>query len=182
MLTSKRACEDLIAAQLYSDLAASKKPGADGLAYQPSLWFREYRQWEPHSELRCFMREKTFVGASQYHGITASATHGVIEAEPFPELVGHGHEYEALIKEWFPTFAAAAPYRSCVFDVIVDRPAHSVTLLETNPAATTTFPGLKDWRRPETFNGELDWIDAPYRNPTINISADELAQLRRDRA
>jgi hypothetical protein len=169
--TSWRAFEDLAISQvqaggtgviisglrnvLNAALRAPEQPCA--IDHPPWLWFREYAQWEPWQEFRCFMRDGRFAGATQYYGVDPK----VGPLAVYPQLVDSGPFYETAIIEFFHNrFAPAVEdyLRSCVFDVVVDLEADSVHLIEINPARPTTFPGLKDWHRPETFNGELDWL------------------------
>lgn len=212
MLTSNRIVEDLISSETWETARAAKDAVLAGrplppqpapfkiapeaaraidnaaIAYLPWLWFREAMEIPPYAEFRCFMRDKQFVGATQYHNIVRSPDPklGIISAAPFSELCAidratgemAGYTYERIIKAWFPSFAAAAPYQGCVFDVFVDLETERVVLLETNPAATTTFPGLKDWSEPTSFNGELDWVSEPYRNPTIRLSTRDVQGLK----
>jgi hypothetical protein len=181
-----------------SDEAYNKMLAGDEKKLHPSLvedlkavpphrtwfWFRAYERFEPYQEFRCMMgpgrdgQPRAFLGATQYHGIVSDPRGRYFEATPFPELVEHGYEYEKLILAWFPTFREACPYEECVFDVIVDRHAGVVILLETNPSGKRTFPGLYDWNRPELFEGDLKWVAEPIRLSAPVISQSDIEDIR----
>jgi hypothetical protein len=192
--TSWRAFEDFAIAQAMSAAATGdpgmlggmlgklgpKKKNPEAIDHLPWIWFREFRAWEPHQEFRCFMKDRKFVGATQYYGIDKTRDGRYMNITAFPDLVARGYEYEAAIKRFFDEqfLPATDDYvQGCVFDVIVDLDADRVTLVELNPAAPGTFPGLKDWSNPASFNGELDWADASFLpdSGTIHIEANELA-------
>jgi len=183
-MSSARFFQDCANAQNFAEHAAGKDPFEASMGpsrwkgdpnlidYLPWFWFREFRAFPKHSEFRCFMLNRTFAGGSQYHGINRKPNGPLLEVEAFPELVMRGYDYEAAIKAWFPRFEAVAPFDDAVFDVSVDlQNDDTVILIETNPADKATFPGLKDWNAPESFNGEVDWAADSWRNPEIRIDA-----------
>lgn len=151
------------------------------LDHLPTIWLREFQQIPRYAEFRCFMRNKQYMGATQYHGIMSSPKWGIIYAEAIPEIVAHGWDYDRILRDWFPTFReAASTMNSAVYDVSIDLETGSVLLLETNPADSRTFPGLKDWKNPESFNGELDWVAEPIDHTNhVRLSKDEIAELKR---
>ena len=160
--------------------------------HMPHLWFREYRSFPRHAEFRCFVNNGKYMGATQYHDIWTMPSrytdengqemvgNKILKADPLPELVKHGWTYDGILKRYAKTFIeAATTMRSAIYDVVVDRNTEEVILLETNPANSRTFPGLKDWSRPETFNGELDWIEEPvdFTNQ-ITLTPEHMEELK----
>ena len=158
--------------------------------HAPHLWFREYRQFPRHAEFRCFIGDGKYLGATQYHDIVTipekmddgKIGNRVVKADPFEELVRHGWEYDRILRDYAPIFmAAATTMKSAIYDVVVDKESEDVFLLETNPANSKTFPGLKDWSRPETFNGELDWIVEPMdliMEEKLKLNPEKLNEIR----
>lgn len=133
-----------------------KKEGSP-LHHLPWLWFRQYHKWEPWQEFRCFMREREFVGATQYYGVDHRADGGRVV---YPQIVEHAIEIERLIKRFFEDrflLATQGYCRGCVFDVAVNLDTKSVMLIELNPAGEQTFPGLFSWEAMD-FDGELRWL------------------------
>jgi hypothetical protein len=153
----------------------------------PVIWLRAFESFKPHQEFRCFVKDGAFLGGTQYHRIISDPRGRFFEALPFPDLVERGYEYERLILQWVPKFLASSPYRDVVFDVIVDVDANSVRLIETNPFANSTFPGLFRWS--STFrkdssakllgtDGSIVWVDEPYHAVEPHISAREIEEIR----
>lgn len=176
----------------------AKALSADAVDYLPWLWFRAYRRIPEYAEFRCFMRNRKYYGGSQVHRISRrpyqhDGTGGeLLSADPFRELMAEdpatgemgGYKYDRAVRDWFPSFEAAAPFDDCVFDVAVNLDAGTVTLIETNAFLKSTFPGLKDWNDPRSFdNKEIDWCPEPIRNTAVRIGRremDALAKLAHD--
>jgi len=172
--------------------ALRSRPLPEPQAHLPHIWLREYRRFPRHAEFRCFINNGKYMGATQYHDVWSvpekiqrsdgSVTFGnqIVKADPHQELVQHGWTYDRILRDYAETFkAAATTMKSAVYDVVVDRESESVLLLETNPANARTFPGIKDWARPETFNGELDWIEEPIDHTReIVLKPDQMEELR----
>lgn len=141
----------------------------------PWLWFREHRTWRPEQEFRCFMREREFAGASQYHGVDPRTPGGQVV---YPWIVENASAIESAIKTFFNEqfLPATEGYlRGGVFDVAVDLDLRNVTLIEINPALFSTFPGLFDWKRND-FDGELRWLQDHV--PTIVVNPNDGAISR----
>lgn len=194
--TSWRAFEDLAISQTHSgaskgflggiaSLFASngKRANPDALDHLPWLWFREFKAWQPWQEFRCFMRDRQFVGATQYYGIVKTLDGRYEDIVAYPDLIERGHAYEAAIKAFFhDKFLPATEgfCKGCVFDVVVDLDSNEAFLIEMNPATFGTFPGFMDWNDPKSFDGELKWADASYLpdSGVIRIDAREIERYR----
>ena len=142
------------------------------------LWFRIFDPFERHAEFRCFMKDRQFLGASQYHQIISDPQGRYFRADPFPELVEYGPEYEKLIIDWFPKFAEASGMQDAVFDVVVDRKRGTTTLLEINPFDRTTFPGLMDWDNPSTFDGEVKWVGEMIEHIAPRVTPEQIERIK----
>jgi hypothetical protein len=187
LFTSSRVLSDIASDQCYNEWHIAKDGElhpelVENLKTVPVhrtwFWFRQFEPFEPYQEFRLVIRNRTFVGGTQYHNITSDPRGRFFEALPFPELVEHGYAYEKLIMEWLPSFYAVNPYDDAVVDVIVNRHTGKVILLETNPCGKRTFPGLLDWDNEATFNGEVQWVAEPIRFSAPKISQSHIQKIR----
>lgn len=185
--TSWRAFEDLAQAQVWSGhgpkppFPFAKQHAFKPLDHLPWFWFRAFQAWKPWQEFRCFMRDRQFMGATQYYGIEKRTDGAYVNIKAYQDLVERGDAYEAAIKRFFgERFLPATEgwCQGCVFDVAVDLDAGNVTLIEINPAFPSTFPGFMDWRDPSSFDGTLKWADASYLpdSGVVHVRADKLAR------
>jgi D123 len=103
--------------------------------YRPSIFVREWLDTPPWTEFRCFMKQRTLVGISQYFYRTA-----------YPPLLAGASEIEAAIRDFFPVFEETCHIQDVVFDVVVQPSASwEVTLVEINPYFELTDPCLFHW-------------------------------------
>ena len=110
--------------------------------YRPSISVREWLDIPPWTEFRCFMKQRTLVGISQYFYRTV-----------YPSLLVAAGEIEAAIRSFFPAFEQSCHIQDVVFDVVVQPSAPwEITLLEINPYFELTDPCLFHWQD-DDFDG-----------------------------
>ena len=76
--------------------------------YSPSIFVREWLHIPQWTEFRCFMKQRSLLGISQYFYRTA-----------YPSLLAASGEIEMAIRDFFPDFEKACHIQDVVFDVIV---------------------------------------------------------------
>jgi hypothetical protein len=121
--------------------------------YSPHVFAREWLQIEPWMELRCFMRERSLVGVSQYHYTNAEAGK-TIESRRDKML--------ASVVDFFPRFCAACHLDTVVFDLVMPSASGSGSvplLLEINPWTAATDFGLFDGRSNADFDGSFRYYE-----------------------
>ncbi len=108
--------------------------------YAPHLWVRQWLDFDPWQEFRCFVKNRRLVGVSQQ-----------LTRAYFPEV-----EKDASIIVWaiscfFDQFRAESHLDDVVFDAVVsvkkrgNESEAEVKLLEINPSGPMTDPCLFDW-------------------------------------
>lgn len=116
--------------------------------YDPYIWLRQWLPVEPQHEFRCFMKDRKFIGASQYNYFNGA----------IPWQHENSGELEWIIRDiFFPQFKQASHLDNVVFDLIIRNRDCEWTckLLEINPFFNMTDACLFDWRKPEDFDGSL---------------------------
>lgn len=133
--------------------------------YCPTIWVREWLEFEPWQEARCFVGDGKLAGISQYDYFHAYPEHWHAESS-----------IEWAIRQWFtahdlaPRLEADYP-AGVIVDVVAlcqqkteaDGAAATewnVRLLELNPWFEMTDPCLFSWQRPEEFDGRCKWVNA----------------------
>jgi len=122
--------------------------------YLPWIWVRQWVNFQPWQEVRCFQRNGQIVGMSQYN-----------YRKPSEEIREHASGFEWAIRQFHPTFAAACHLRDVVFDVIVKVQElipddgvktcrYEVVLMEINPFFEMTDPCLFSWKK-DDFDGSF---------------------------
>lgn len=116
--------------------------------YKPYVFVREWLEFPPWAEFRCFMRDRQLVGISEYrvHSTPVSV-----------ELGSHAAPVERCIRDFFDSFAAACHLDCVVFDVVLQPLAGSVgnwraTLLELNPWSPHSDGCLFSWANGNDFD------------------------------
>lgn len=199
VMSSARIFQDVTTALLFAgnnmmtgepDRKARKlmaKRGEALISERPWFWFREFAPLSSWSEVRCFMKDRAFMGATQYDGLAITASGRILDITAYPDLVERGYEYEAAIKRYFENVLLPATEgwcQGCVFDIAVDLDADKITLIEINPAGPGTFPGLFSWEDQSRFTGEFVWAGEEYlpdRRKPIHVDARDIqAQIDYD--
>jgi hypothetical protein len=110
--------------------------------YRPSIFVREWLDIPPWTEFRCFMKQRSLVGISQY-----------FYRNVYPPLLAAAGEIEGAIRDFFPAFEESCHIQDVVFDIVVQPSAPwQVTLLEINPYFELTDPCLFHWHD-DDFDG-----------------------------
>jgi hypothetical protein len=129
--------------RIYEDLSLAIKEN-----YAPHIFVRQWLDFEPWQEFRCFQRGGKLVGISQYN---------YLQDAVFPEIKKHHDTIRWGIETFHGDFRKACHLEDVVFDVIVSIRTNSATpygseksvevkLLEINPFFEFTDPCLFDWR------------------------------------
>lgn len=154
-------CSERITEDLHMQIA---------MGYEPSIWLREGLDLPAWSEFRCFMKDRTLIGISQYY-----------YRAPYPEIKEDANGLKWAIWQFFgQEFRDASHLDSVVFDVFVKRRRLAVTdsrgnklpgtpewngyevkLLEINPFFNLTDPCLFNWNKPDEFRGQLRFRTEP---------------------
>lgn len=114
--------------------------------YQAYIWLREWIDFNPWQEFRCFMYERKLIGVSQYNAL---------QGETFKEIKENEDSIVYAIEKFFEDFKKFCHLDSVVFDIIYFKKenvddgvkiiSNSVKLLEINPFFNMTYPGLYSW-------------------------------------
>lgn len=126
--------------------------------YAPHIFVRQWLDFPPWAECRCFIRGRNLVGISQYN---------YLHHEVFPEIA----EHESLIRWGIGLFferdfRPASHLDDVVMDVICfvrrigNESSIEVKLLEINPFGQFTDPCLFDWRNGGNFDGSFRYHKA----------------------
>jgi len=110
----------------------------------PRLFARRWVEWEPWTELRCFMRGRRLIGVSQYDckGLGFQ-----------PALVERAGELHQAVRGFFEEFRSAVHLDDVVFDVAVVQ--GRAVLIELNPFSRASDACLFDWDHLERFDGSF---------------------------
>jgi hypothetical protein len=139
--------------RIYEDLSRAIKEN-----YAPHIFVRQWLDFEPWQEFRCFQHGGKLVGISQYNYLRDAV---------FPEIEKYHDTILWGIKNFHGDFRKACHLGDVVFDVIVfirtnqaspykAERSVEVKLLEINPFFEFTDPCLFDWRNSgSSFDGSL---------------------------
>lgn len=135
LLDSERVAEDLKLALDYG--------------YDPSIYVREWIDFLPWQEWRCFMCNRELIGISQYE-----------YRDYYPEAdFFHPVMTDAIREQLWPKFREACHLDNVVFDVITKKigedngSQYKAILLEINPFFRLTDPCLYSWQNVGDFDG-----------------------------
>jgi len=144
-------------------------------SYTPHIFVREWQEFPPWAEFRCFMRGRRLVGISQYDCVNLGAC---------PEIAARADRIHAAISDFFAVFRTAVHVDDVVFDVLIAgddigyRQGTGVRLIELNPFFSRTDACLFRWDRASPGGGDFDGSFRYIPNATL----DQAGVSRRDPA
>lgn len=125
--------------------------------YEPHLFVREWLDFKPWQEFRCFAKKKKLIGISQYN---------YVRDVHFPEVEKFADTIKWAIQHFHNKFFLKAIHLDdVVFDVVVWIKEHGsereaqVKLLEINPFGEWTDPCLFDWRQQGNWKEEFRYTE-----------------------
>jgi len=125
--------------------------------YEPHLFVREWLDFKPWQEFRCFVKGRRLIGVSQYN--YGGEVH-------FPEVKKYADTIKWAIQHFHSKFFLKAIHlKDVVFDVVVfvkergDEREVQVKLLEINPFGEWTDPCLFDWRKKDEWKEEFRYTE-----------------------
>lgn len=123
--------------------------------YRPHLFVRQWVEFPPWAEFRCFMRGRRLVGISQYDCKNLGHC---------PKIAANAERTRRAVEAFFEQFRAGSHLDDVVFDVFVrfDREMSpgvpDVILLELNPFFEKTEAALFSWRDGGDFDGSFRYL------------------------